>query len=196
MKCNKCSNEATTHIRQSINGEVTELWLCSECAEKMGVGGMFSGFGGFGSFSSFDSLFGGFDSLLGSFLGSPSVKTLPAQTRCSVCGSSFSDIAERGKAGCANCYDTFASQLRPTIERIHGRASHAGKLPGKAAPAAGEKAGEKKSVFGGRAKNDEAKRPAEDTLGSLKAELQKAIAAEEYEKAAELRDKIRAMENN
>ena len=187
MKCSKCNKEATTHLRQNINGEVTELWLCPECAEELGVGGMFSGFDSFGGFGGFDP-FGGFDSLLSSFFGSPSVKAMPARTRCSICGSTFEDIAERGKVGCAGCYDTFASQLRPMIERIHGRASHAGKQPGKPAPQANVKTPS-------AADKSEAKKPA-DTAASLRAELKKAIAAEEYEKAAELRDRIKALENN
>ncbi len=192
MKCNKCNNEATTHLRQNINGEVTELWLCSECAEKMGVGGMFSGFDGFGLFSTFDSMLGDFDSLfsgqkslLSNFLGGSSVSSLPARKKCSVCGSTFSDITERGKVGCADCYETFANLLRPTIERIHGRTSHEGKLPGKSVPPAKEP---------NKAKPQPAAVPT-DNVAALKAELKRAIDAEEYEKAAELRDKIRSLEN-
>ena len=185
MKCSRCNNEATTHLHQNINGQVTEAWLCSECAEKMGIGGMFGSFGGFGDFSSL----GSFDSLLGSiFGGSSSARALPKQTRCSVCGSSFSDIAERGKVGCAECYDLFASQLRPTIERIHGRNTHAGKQPGKVTPDAQSKQNDKTEAAAG------SKAETKETVASLRKELKKAVEHEEYEKAAQLRDRIRAME--
>lgn len=38
-------NEATTHIKQVINGDTAERHLCSECAEHLGYGDAFSGFG-------------------------------------------------------------------------------------------------------------------------------------------------------
>jgi len=186
MKCNKCNNEATTHLHQNINGEVTEAWLCSECAEKIGVGGMFSGFGGFGSFGNLSG-FAGFDSLLGGFFGGTApVKSLPQQTRCATCGLSMNDIIKRGKIGCADCYQIFENQLRPTIDRIHGRCSHVGKMPGKSAPAA-----QNRNI--NQVKPDN-KNNEKVTIESLKIELKKAVANEEYEKAAQLRDQIRAME--
>lgn len=192
MKCSKCGREATTHLRQNINGKVTEVWLCGECAEEMGVGGMFSGFGGFGSFGSFGlGGFGGMESLLGSFFGdSGSAKSIPEQTRCSLCGSTFRDISERGKAGCANCYDVFGSQLQRTIERIHGRSVHNGKLPGKSAPAAAPKAAPEPTPKPA-AQNKAAEKPSAEVL---RAKLREAVANEEYEKAAQLRDEIRALE--
>lgn len=194
MKCNKCGREATTHLRQNINGQVTEFWLCAECAEEMGVGGMFSGFGGFGSFGSLGfGGFGGMDSLLGSFFGGHTpTKSIPEQTRCSVCGSTFRDISERGKAGCANCYDVFGSQLQRTIERIHGRCVHNGKLPGKSAPAVAPKnqpAASAKPIAQEKAPEKEGV-----SVESLRAKLREAVAKEEYEKAAQLRDEIRKLE--
>lgn len=38
MRCEHCNqNEATTYIKQNINGKVTEMHLCRDCAEKLGV---------------------------------------------------------------------------------------------------------------------------------------------------------------
>ena len=46
MLCQNCGkNEATTHIKQVINGDTAERHLCSECAEHLGYGDAFSGFG-------------------------------------------------------------------------------------------------------------------------------------------------------
>ena len=40
MRCEHCNqNEATTYIKQNINGKVTEMHLCRDCAEKLGVFG-------------------------------------------------------------------------------------------------------------------------------------------------------------
>lgn len=161
MKCQKCNaNNATTHIKTVINGELREYDLCTECAQKMG----------------YTSLFGGMESDFSNFLGSFFGNVLPARTqatRCEFCGSSYSEIAKSGHVGCAKCYEIFADQLYPSINRIHGNTTHCGKnskLKSKAEPTK------------------------EDKLKKLKAELEKAISEQNFEYAAELRDKIKEME--
>ena len=108
MKCQKCgANNANTHVKTVINGEIKEYDLCSECAKKMGYTNIFG---------NFEDEFSG---LLGSFFGN----SLPARTqatRCDFCGSSYSDIAKSGHVGCAKCYEIFGDQLLPSIRRIHG----------------------------------------------------------------------------
>lgn len=189
MKCQNCGkNEVNVHLRQNINGQVSEYELCSECAEKLGVGGMFSSFGSFGGFGGMGLLgfdpfagFDAFDSLLGGMLGG-GVKALPQTKTCKGCGSTFDDIAKRGKAGCADCYTEFGERLAPSIERLHGRVKHVGKLPGRSAPKPETKS----------AKNEPASKT--ETVDGLRAQLKAAIANEEYEKAAVLRDRIKEME--
>ena len=75
--------------------------------------------------------------------------------------------------GCAQCYDTFRKQLLPSIERIHGRASHCGKTPE-------------------REITEEDKKKKQ--LDELKDKLQKAVDAQEYEQAAKFRDEIKELE--
>ena len=113
------------------------------------------------------------DKLFGSFMEGfgQSGRT---QKRCQCCGSSFEDIAKSGKVGCAECYDTFYEELLPSGRRIHGRTSHTGKL----AHSAGT---------GIRIRNEIAK---------CRSELEQAIKDQEFEKAAELRDRIRELEKN
>lgn len=113
-----------------------------------------------------------FSSLLGSIFGVGQQQVLPDAKRCPECGSTFADIARNGKVGCASCYDVFYDRLLPTIRRIHGNTEHIGK----AASSADE------SV---RIKNE-----AEE----LKQQLQQAIDAQEFEKAAQLRDRIKELE--
>lgn len=114
MLCQSCEkNQATTYIKKVVNGELTEMNLCTECAKEMGYGKIFG--------TGFD-----FSNLLGSFLG----EGLPARTsatRCSGCGSSFADIARSGKVGCAGCYEVFYDDLLPSLKRIHGNTKHTGK---------------------------------------------------------------------
>ncbi len=195
MKCQHCGkNEANVHLRQNINGQVTEHALCSQCAEQMGVGGMFSdfgslgGFGGLGMMSGFDH-FTGLGSLLGSMFGGTQQRTLPQTRRCEVCGSSFEDIANRGKLGCADCYELFADRLAPSIERMHNRAKHVGKLPGRSAMKTVPAAAPVKAQPANRPE------PRTETTEDLRVQLRAAVAAEEYEKAAILRDRIKEMES-
>ena len=88
--------------------------------------------------------------------------------RCRACGKTFREIQQDGKIGCARCYDEFRDRLRPIIRRIHRSEAHKGRCPSNA-PAA---------------------YVAERKISELKAELEKAVADEEYEKAAVLRDQI------
>ena len=184
MKCQNCGkNEVSVHLKQSINGHVSEFALCSQCAEMMGVGGAFSDFGSFSGFGG--DPFSGIESLLSSMLKSSHARAVPAAQRCKLCGSSYEDIAKRGKLGCAECYELFGERLAPSIERIHNRTKHIGKLPGR--PAA------RKTSAAATPKETAAQTPRQETLEELQAKLMEAVKAEEYEKAAVLRDRIKEM---
>lgn len=163
MLCQNCGkNQATTHVKKTINGETSELHLCAACATKQGLGGMWNGFG--------------FD--LGDFWGSlfaePAARELADSVRCEGCGKTFQEIAHTGKAGCPACYTTFYDRLLPSIQRIHGKAQHVGKI----SPRAGETV----------------KRERE--LTDLKKQLADAIASQQYEECAKLRDRIQELEGD
>ncbi len=166
MKCQKCgANNANTHIKTIVNGEFKEYDLCSECAKQMG----------------YTNVFGDIENEFSNFLGSFFGNVLPARTqatRCEFCGSSYSDIAKSGHVGCANCYDIFGEQLLPSIRRIHGNTAHCGKNSGK-----DDKQSDKPK-----------KETKEQKIEKLKSELDKAIKEQNFEYAAELRDKIKEME--
>lgn len=91
---------------------------------------------------------------------------------CPLCGTTLSQIRRKGKFGCSSCYDTFAPllDLTPFVGKGYGN-----ELP---VPEA----------------KPEAPRKEKNELSDLKAQLKKAIAAEDYERAAVLRDEIRAKE--
>lgn len=86
----------------------------------------------------------------------------------------YSQFKASGQLGCAECYQSFSSYLRPMFKRIQGDLEHIGKVPKRS----GIKLVEKKKYV------------------NLKKELQKAILEEEYERAAVLRDKIKDIENS
>ncbi|HBT64302.1 MAG TPA: hypothetical protein DEB10_06550 [Ruminococcaceae bacterium] len=161
MLCQNCEKRtATTFIKKTINGKTTQWHLCAECAAKQGFDSMFNGVG--------------FD--LGDFWGSlfaePSARSITDAVRCKGCGHSFREIAESGKAGCPTCYTTFYDRLLPSIQRIHGKTGHTGKVP---------------NSGGIQLKN-------ERELDRLRKELTDCIAAQQYEKCASLRDRIHEIE--
>lgn len=170
MLCQHCGkNEATTHVKRNINGEVSEYMLCHECAKEMGYGNLFSDF------------HSDWSNLLGSFFSN----ALPARTgatRCPTCGSTMNDIARSGMVGCADCYETFYNELLPTIRNVHGNTHHCGKRPILTYT-------EEDDASASPSEN-----PAEDTVARLKEELQQAINEQNFEHAAELRDEINRRE--
>lgn len=127
MLCQKCNKrEATTHVRQTINGHTAEYELCSECAASMGYKNIFNTIG--------------VKDLISNFFGEiPSARISSGEyqtKRCPECGMSFNDIVKTGRIGCAACYDTFYKELLPSLQRIHGRTQHVGKAASTASPEA------------------------------------------------------------
>lgn len=169
MLCQKCKQkEANTHVKSVVNGEYEEYMLCSECAKEMGYTNLWSDF------------HSDFNSILGSFFSN----ALPARsetTRCPVCKSTYHDIAKSGQVGCANCYEIFANELMPSIRRIHGNTTHCGKRPER---------------FSTKPSQDVPEKESKNELESLREELIKAIDEQNFEYAAQLRDKIKEMEES
>lgn len=87
---------------------------------------------------------------------------------CPVCGISFREFRSAGRLGCPHDYEAFGSELLPLLEAIHGETHHAGKVP-KRAPADRQRHVE---------------------LIQLRQALRQAVAEEDYEEAARLRDRI------
>lgn len=159
MLCEKCGKYvATTHVKQTVNGKTEEYHLCAACAATQGVHAMWD---------SFD-----LGNLWGTLFAEPAARSLGDTVRCEACGHSFREIAESGRAGCPQCYTTFYDRLLPSLQRIHGKVRHTGKIPA----AGGEKA-------------QRARR-----LEQLKKELAESIEKQEYETCAKLRDEIREWE--
>ena len=165
MKCTHChEKEANTHYKRVINGKKEEMYLCEDCARELGVMEEFD----FEPFS-MDSFFG---NLLGA--GVASLNSLTGIDRCTYCGTTFNDIVQSGRVGCAHCYDKFEKRLNPSIEKLHGKSKH----NGKSISYTEEKAPEQEESN------------AKSALDTLKEDLKKAIQEQRFEDAAVLRDKI------
>lgn len=96
-----------------------------------------------------------------------------AKLTCTTCGTTYAAFRARGRFGCADCYEAFRRGVEPLLERIHGATRHVGKVPASMRGVA----------------------PGDGRLRGLRADLETAVAAEEYERAAALRDAIRKLED-
>ncbi len=113
-----------------------------------------------------------FASMLASMFGDELATGNIRESRCSCCNTRFSDIAETGKMGCSECYKAFRDKLIPYLKRVHGTTEHIGK----------------------RVSNSSSALTVQDKKESLRREMLEAVQAEEFEKAAKLRDEIRKIE--
>lgn len=100
------------------------------------------------------------------------VKAPPSVESCPECGLTYEQFHETGRLGCPGCYHHLAERLDPLIRRIQGSSQHRGKVPRRA---------------GG---NLRLRREIEN----LRARLQQLVQQEEFEKAAQVRDRIRDLE--
>jgi len=94
------------------------------------------------------------------------------RVRCPGCGYDYSDFKNIGRFGCPECYAAFAAQLMPVLRQVHGNTRHTGKVPPDRAQAVATA----------------------ERIRELREALDRAVSAEEYEKAASIRDEIRALD--
>lgn len=171
MICQECNQRpATLHFTKIINGEKTEIHLCELCAHEKGDMFFLNGASGF----SINNLLAGLFNVEPKIQPSPQNAFKPQEIlQCNNCSMTFQQFLKVGRFGCANCYGTFKDQLAPLLRRVHsGNTVHCGKIP--------------KRIGGGI--------HLRKTIEDLKQQLVALIANEEFEKAAEVRDKIRAVE--
>jgi protein arginine kinase activator len=93
--------------------------------------------------------------------------------KCPVCGFSQADFKKTGRLGCSECYVTFAEGLNSLLKAMHKGTEHVGKLPERAQRAVA----------------------LSHRMRTLTENLQRAVADENYETAASLRDQIKQLES-
>src|SRR6266849_10083452 len=94
--------------------------------------------------------------------GGPDVK-------CSHCGFSQTDFKKAGRLGCSECYTTFAEGLEGLLKSMHKGTKHIGKIPHQL----------------------QQSRDLSEKLKSLQKKLDKAVADEDFEQAAVVRDEMK-----
>jgi protein arginine kinase activator len=111
---------------------------------------------------------------LGEFLSDLQKETSPSSdsARCTFCNATLRDFRATGRVGCARCYSVFEPSLRDLLRRVHGSSKHLGR----------------------RYESPEIGMSEEQTeLHELRERLRRAIESEQFELAAELRDRIKVM---
>ena len=166
--CNK--NPATIHIQEIVNGEKKTLHICAECAAKK---------------SKEDPVLQGFNlaemlySLSGQLGTGDAEKPEPlkegdeTQSVCQKCGWDTGKFRKTGRLGCASCYEVFCDIITPALANMHRGVLHVGKVPGLDAT------------------DPSGRRPME--IMKLQRELEDCVRREDFERAAEIRDKINAL---
>jgi protein arginine kinase activator len=169
MLCQDCKKrEAQVHLTQIVNNEKLSLSLCKECAAARGF------------HSPLDNVPFPLAEILSGLVepGSPMEKADPADDlACESCGLTFQEFTRQGRFGCGDCYSAFRTRIEPIMRKIHGASLHRGQNPE-------------------YAKVDDAAAMPIKEEERLEAELNKAIEDEDFERAAELRDKLKAVRDN
>jgi len=164
MKCNACGErDGVVSLTQIVEGDVRTVSLCAKCAAEKGIE---TGIG------LADTPLGGFLAALGESADPDAPLATALEAGCPACGATLRDFRDTGRVGCAECYQAFDAPLRELLRRLHGSTHHTGmRYHGtEAAPAVGAPDGGTRE---------------------LREQLRRAIEAEHFELAAELRDRLR-----
>ena len=172
MKCQKCAKPATFHITDIVEkGKHREFHFCDEHARQHLAPPDDTSEPPISELAK-KLIIGGTGIGPGASSG-VSREPSPADKQvCPICQITFLEFRNSGRLGCPYDYEVFRDELMPLLENIHGETRHSGKVP-KRAP-----------------RNTQQ----QTTLIQLRNELKRAVAAEDYEAAARLRDKIKGIE--
>src|SRR4051812_6106211 len=110
---------------------------------------------------------------------------------CPSCGTGYLEFRQSGLLGCPECYKAFESQLGPLLERAHeGGTHHTGRLPKRALGGAPNPSAPQPRAMPTPPSPTEVKAK---RITQLQKQLDDAVKAEQYEKAAKLRDELRTL---
>ena len=173
MLCEKCKiREANLQYTEIINDIKREHHFCLQCAKDLD----------YAPKALFDS-----DLPLAKLLSSLLSETIASKGNdsagivCPTCNTTYEDFVANSRFGCKDCYEVFGLLIDGNIKQLQGSDMHNGKRP--------------KIMASSKVNNIdiEPSLNAKDNVEELRRLLDIAIKDEEYEKAAEYRDKIKKM---
>lgn len=165
MQCEICqSKTATVHLTDVSNNEKKEIHLCEGCAQQQGT-----------TIKSHMNKEPSYPDFKPHELMTADVAESESEDSalvCPKCGITFRKFRSTGKFGCPEDYEIFGSHVVQLLEKIHHRVQHTGKIPARTSR----------------------KLTIQKEVQQLRGELQESIKREQYERAAEIRDKIYSLE--
>lgn len=165
MKCQKCAKPATFHITDIEAGKPREYHFCDEHARHhLTPSEVEVEPPAMGELAK--------KLVVTGTAGGAREPSTASQQVCPNCQISFAEFRSTGRLGCPYDYEIFRDELMPLLENIHDETRHSGKVPRRAP------------------RNSQQ----QTTLIQLRNDLKRAVAAEDYEAAARIRDSIRAIE--
>ena len=88
---------------------------------------------------------------------------------CPRCGMARDEFRKSGRLGCPDCYKTFMAELAVAVKAMHHSTQHIGKIPAR----------------------EGVQTRVKSKIARLQKDLEAAVAREEYETAAHIRDEIK-----
>ena len=110
-------------------------------------------------------------SILSAITGNDTPEEKQAEVVCPRCRTTLCQFTKPGRLGCPACYEAFHEQLQPMLLQIHGRVQHAGRRP----------------------LRTEVAQRTRTLREELERQMEQAVAVEDFETAAALRDRLRAL---
>jgi len=164
MICDECGErQASIRLTTIVGGEKAERNLCPQCMAKLQKGMPTL------NVSALTGLLSGL--LTAKKPAQPEPEGPVPDLTCEGCALTYREFIKRGRVGCAKCYEAFREPLMAMLDRAHGHTQHVGRVPGGA----------------------DSELSARIRMERLQQELVTAVACEEYEHAARLRDEIRTI---
>jgi protein arginine kinase activator len=120
MVCDICGkNQATVHLTEIVDEQMTELHLCEQCAKEKSV--------------EMEQQFGLADLLAGlTDIGKQIEDVGQVKVQCPNCCLTYDEFRKNGRLGCSECYSAFRQHLSSLLKKIHGSNQHTGKIPAQA----------------------------------------------------------------
>lgn len=164
--CQQChEREAVVHLTEVSGDTVSTVHLCGKCAAERGMAVEETAATPLGSFLA----------TLGKG-GSALAAAATVGETCPGCGATLADFRASGRTGCPACWVTFERPLRDLVRRLHGATRHTGRR------------------YEDPAMTADPTRAVAHERARLREALRQAVEGEQFEAAAELRDRLRALE--
>lgn len=171
MICDHCGeSEATVHQIHVSDNEIKHVQLCEACAQDQSV-----------PEETTSQSVGEF------FTDLQEQDSGEAREECPNCGLTLRDIKTTNKVGCSRCYEVFRDQLESIVHRIHGSEQHLDDEKKPPEPTEPERTSTGQTGLG--------KVSRDQKLQLLEKRLQKRVKDEDYEAAADLRDRIQELKD-